>query len=61
VRIGGQAREVELGPDGRGSTTLAPGGGYQYYDSFLYRAMFDSGVPAPVFVRIDLEVDRRPR
>lgn len=59
VRIGGRTQTIEL-PGGTGSATLEPGSGFQHYDSFLYRAFFDSNAPGPVFVRLDLEVHRRP-
>jgi hypothetical protein len=61
VRLGGRTHTIELPAGGSGPLTLEPGSGFQHYDSFLYRALFDSDVPGPVFVRIDLEVNRRPR
>lgn len=59
VRIGGQTKTVELPPGGSGSATFEPGSGFQHYDSFLHRALFDSNAPGRVFVRIALEVNRR--
>ena len=61
VRLGGETRTVELAADAPATVTFEPGSGFQHYDSFLYRAAFDPDVTAPVFVRIDLEVNRRPR
>jgi hypothetical protein len=61
VRLGGQTRVVELSDGAPASVTFEPGSGFQHYDSFLYRTVFDSDVGRPVFVRIDLQVNRRPR
>jgi hypothetical protein len=61
VDVGGQAMTTPVPADGDTTLTLEPGSGFQYYDSFLYRAVFDSKVSGPVFVDIALEVNRRPR
>jgi hypothetical protein len=61
VHVGGEGVTAELPANGGASVTFAPGAGFQHYDTFLYQAWFESTVPAPVFVRVDLEVERRSR
>jgi hypothetical protein len=59
VHIGGRTAIADVAAGGEATVTLDPGSGFQYYDSFLYRVVFDSDAPGPVFVTISLEVDRR--
>ena len=59
VRFGHADTGAAAAPDG--TVTLEPGDGFQYYDTFLYRVIFDSDAPGRVFVRIDLEATRRPK
>jgi hypothetical protein len=61
VEAGRHTRTCEVPGGGAASVTLEPGAGFQHYDSFLYPMQFTSKVPVRVFVRIALEVDRRPR
>jgi hypothetical protein len=58
VRVGGADAGTTVSPEA--VVALEPGPGYQYYDTFLYRVIFDSDAPGRVFARIDLEVNRRP-
>jgi hypothetical protein len=58
VRVGDADTGTTVSPEA--TLELEPGEGYQYYDTFLYRVVFDSHAPGRVFVRIDLEVNRRP-
>lgn len=61
VESGGKDREVALAAGAAASVDFETGPGFQHYDSFLYPMEFTSKVPGRVFVRIDLEVHRRPR
>jgi hypothetical protein len=68
--IGGQSRTLPVGAGESATAEFDTSPGYQWNDSFLHVLRFQSarGTPSPggdrsvgAFVRIELEVDRRPR
>jgi hypothetical protein len=71
VAVGGGEERLKVAPGETRSATLATRPGFAYYDTFLhvvrFRSRAASAPPAPdgrrlgAFVRITLEVDRRPR
>ncbi|HEY7511539.1 MAG TPA: hypothetical protein VIG50_14855, partial [Vicinamibacteria bacterium] len=58
IRLGRAETSAAAAP--AATVVLEPGDGFQYYDTFLYRAVFTSNAAGRLFVRIDLEVNRRP-
>jgi hypothetical protein len=67
--IGGRTETLRAGPGESATAAFETGPGYQWYDSFLHVLHFRSarGAPLPssdrsvgAFVRIELDVDRRP-
>ena len=61
VDAGGQTRTADVPAGGAAAVEFVPGAGFQHYDSFLYPMELTSEAPGRVFVRIALEVNRRPR
>jgi glycosyl transferase family 87 len=61
VDAGGQTRTADVPVAGAAAVEFEPGAGFQHYDSFLHSMEFASEAPGRVFVRIGLEVNRRPR
>jgi hypothetical protein len=71
LRVGGAPQDVTVGPGETRETSLSPGAPFVYKDSFVYVVRLRSRRAAPEptpaarplgsFVRIDLEVARRPR
>jgi hypothetical protein len=75
LRVGRREERLAVAPGQKREAVLEPGAGFPYYDTFLYSLRLGSSRGAPAarsggppesrslggFVRISLEVERRPR